>query len=152
MSSEKTALLPDPSGQPNGRLLAATSRRRRSRLALVPILLGCAIVAGTIRSARQLVVSSPQFVKHLLPGGNATAVDWAPCVGRETEHYLCGFIDVPTDYADPARGTHRLALAKIPARVKPSENLGILWINPGGPGGSYVVLPAMFMSVSMQQG
>lgn len=143
MSFEKAQLLPSPSGQPDPRPGPAGRHRRQSRFAL-PILLGGALLAGALTTSWQLNPASIPLAssgKHSLPGGNTTAVDWAPCPGRENESYLCGFIDVPTDYADPARGSHRLALAKIPARVKAEDCLGVLWINPGGPGGSCVGLP-----------
>jgi hypothetical protein len=144
MSSEKTSPLPTPAGQLVWQPQAATPRRRRSRPILVSLLLGCAFIAGAIRTSRLPAAAAPlpaPSSKHPRPGGNTTAVDWAPCPGREDEPYRCGFIDVPTDYANPSRGSHRLALAKIPARVSADKYEGVLWINPGGPGGSYVGRP-----------
>ncbi|MDJ0385521.1 alpha/beta hydrolase [Streptomyces sp. G-G2] len=45
----------------------------------------------------------------------------------------CGTLTVPLDYADPAKGTVTIALAKIPANGR--KRLGSLLLNFGGPGG-----------------
>ena len=48
-------------------------------------------------------------------------------------------MEVPFDYSDPDIGTFSLALRRHPARV-PSERIGSLLVNPGGPGfgGTYL--------------
>ncbi len=58
------------------------------------------------------------------------AISWKPCNGIE-----CGSLSVPLDFRKPA-GTHiTLALARLPAGKKA---IGVLFTNPGGPGGSGV--------------
>jgi pimeloyl-ACP methyl ester carboxylesterase len=57
-------------------------------------------------------------------------LSWTRC-GRDQ----CARLTVPLDYAKPAGADLRLALLKVPAQV-PSERLGALVVNPGGPGGS----------------
>jgi len=57
-------------------------------------------------------------------------VEWAPCGSLQ-----CGSVTVPIDYRHPQAGTVQIAVARHPAEV-PSERLGSLVINPGGPGGS----------------
>ena len=48
----------------------------------------------------------------------------------------CGSLSVPLDYAHP-KGPHiTLALARLPART--GKKIGVLFTNPGGPGGSGV--------------
>jgi pimeloyl-ACP methyl ester carboxylesterase len=47
----------------------------------------------------------------------------------------CGSVTVPLDYSHPDGPTIQIALARHPADV-PSERIGSLVINPGGPGGS----------------
>ncbi|KAF9466084.1 TAP-like protein-domain-containing protein [Collybia nuda] len=61
------------------------------------------------------------------------AVDWKPCA--ENHKFLCGYLNVPTDYSNPSLGTSRLALTKYPANCSTSERLGIVITNYGGPGG-----------------
>ncbi|GAA6058896.1 hypothetical protein JCM10212_002848 [Sporobolomyces blumeae] len=62
-------------------------------------------------------------------------VFWSACPDH-AESY-CSFLRVPLDYTAPRPNeTVSLALRMLPATVPPSEQLGYLFINPGGPGGS----------------
>ncbi|PVH75712.1 alpha/beta-hydrolase [Cadophora sp. DSE1049] len=59
---------------------------------------------------------------------------WHPCYGG----YFCAMLDVPLDYLNP-----QLGRASVPIIKKPSLSScykGILFLNPGGPGGSGVQL------------
>lgn len=59
-------------------------------------------------------------------------LDWRDCsVGQRTLE--CAELTVPLDYDNPARGTIQLALERRPA-TNPSERVGTLLVNPGGPG------------------
>ncbi|MFF4744945.1 alpha/beta hydrolase [Streptomyces chengbuensis] len=60
-------------------------------------------------------------------------IDWENC-GADVQ---CGGLEVPLDYADPAAGTIRLALARVRAG-DPAGRAGSLVYNPGGPGASGV--------------
>ncbi|MCW2786117.1 MAG: tripeptidyl-peptidase Serine peptidase family [Marmoricola sp.] len=53
----------------------------------------------------------------------------------------CTTLTVPLDYAHPDGATLKLAVLDVPAQ-KPSERLGSLVVNPGGPGGSGVQFAA----------
>jgi pimeloyl-ACP methyl ester carboxylesterase len=57
-------------------------------------------------------------------------IQWTPCGTLE-----CGTVAVPLDYQNPGGSTIEIAVARHPAEV-PSERIGSLVINPGGPGGS----------------
>ncbi|KAJ7694838.1 hypothetical protein B0H17DRAFT_456421 [Mycena rosella] len=59
-------------------------------------------------------------------------IDWKPCY--EDSSFLCGYLNVPTDYYNPSAGTSRLALTKYPATCPEPERLGIILTNYGGPG------------------
>jgi len=64
-------------------------------------------------------------------------VRWHQCadnwqVGRG---WKCGTLDTPLDHRNPEKGTLNLAVAKLPA-TEPSQRIGSLIMNPGGPGGS----------------
>jgi pimeloyl-ACP methyl ester carboxylesterase len=59
-------------------------------------------------------------------------VAWHPCNGIE-----CGSLSVPLDFRHPDGPRITLALARLPARKKAR---GVLFANPGGPGGSGVDL------------
>lgn len=58
------------------------------------------------------------------------SIDWKPC-----DHVECGSLSVPLDHARPAGPRITLALARLPAAHK---SIGVLFTNPGGPGGSGV--------------
>ena len=62
-------------------------------------------------------------------------LDWSPCA--DNAKHRCTTMEVPVDYAKPTGDRFTLALRKAPA-TKPSERIGSLVINPGGPGGSGV--------------
>ncbi len=55
-------------------------------------------------------------------------IDWEPC-----DDLLCGTVTVPVDYRDPGGDTIELALNKV-AADDPSQVIGPLVVNPGGPG------------------
>ncbi|MCX4527423.1 MULTISPECIES: alpha/beta hydrolase [unclassified Streptomyces] len=64
-------------------------------------------------------------------------IRWGDChEGRRgvPDGMRCGEITVPLDYADPAKGTVKLALGRIPA-TGPGKRLGSVFLNYGGPGG-----------------
>jgi pimeloyl-ACP methyl ester carboxylesterase len=63
----------------------------------------------------------------LLP---VSPVEWTPCGDLQ-----CSSVTVPVDYTRPDGVTIQIAVARHPAEV-PSERIGSLVINPGGPGGS----------------
>lgn len=83
-------------------------------------------------------------VAAVLTGTTATAtVVWAPCEGAPvTPPRECAVVQVPLDYANPARGTTLLHVARVRASSpNPVERLGTLLVLPGGPpsaGASFV--------------
>jgi pimeloyl-ACP methyl ester carboxylesterase len=58
-----------------------------------------------------------------------TPISWTPCNGD----LQCGTLTVPLDYADPSGATIGIAVERHLADA-PSERIGSLVINPGGPG------------------
>ncbi|GAA6002949.1 hypothetical protein JCM10207_001914 [Rhodosporidiobolus poonsookiae] len=69
---------------------------------------------------------------HVLQSGN---IFWSYC--PDSVGTYCSFLNVPLDYLNPKPDeTVSLALRMIPATVPPKDQLGYLFINPGGPGGS----------------
>ncbi|MFL6061056.1 MAG: alpha/beta hydrolase [Marmoricola sp.] len=57
-------------------------------------------------------------------------LQWGSCGSDK-----CATMAVPLDYAQPAGQEIRIAILKVPA-ARPSERVGSLVVNPGGPGGS----------------
>ena len=60
---------------------------------------------------------------------------WKACPGQEGKGTSneCATLQVPVDYRKPGGATARLAVLRVPA-AKPSERIGSLVVNPGGPG------------------
>jgi pimeloyl-ACP methyl ester carboxylesterase len=77
----------------------------------------------------------------------ATPIGWRPC-GGELE---CGRLAVPVSYDDPTGPTLELALVKNPAD-DPSQRIGSLLVNPGGPGASGVRRVARGFRISDEVG
>ena len=114
----------------------APRRSRPSARALATLLLAAALVSGCsgAASARPTVPSThpsaPSTTTTTVPLPPVVPVVWTPCGGLQ-----CGWVTVPLDYARPAGPTIQIAVARHPAE-EPSERIGSLVINPGGPGGS----------------
>lgn len=75
------------------------------------------------------------------PPWEPAPIEWSP--SPEWPGAEEGWLEVPFDYADPAGGTFRLYLTRYPAQ-DPSQRIGSLLVNPGGPGapGSVLALAA----------
>jgi pimeloyl-ACP methyl ester carboxylesterase len=61
----------------------------------------------------------------------AGRIAWTSCGGG----FQCGTVQVPLDYAHPASGTIEISLNRKPA-TRPTQRIGSLLVNPGGPGAS----------------
>ncbi|GAA5854844.1 hypothetical protein JCM9279_005534 [Rhodotorula babjevae] len=119
MSSKDPEKLPEPA-------TAVSPRHARLKQAL---LVAAALVLATIHGARFCFNSATTAAQ---PGGG---IWWSQCPDDSTTY--CGFLNVPLDYTDPkADEVVSLSLRMIPATVPPKEQLGYLFTNPGGPGGS----------------
>ena len=60
-------------------------------------------------------------------------IAWSPCF-KQLGPFECGSVQVPLDY-DTESGAISIAVARLPA-TNPSQRIGSLFLNPGGPGGS----------------
>jgi pimeloyl-ACP methyl ester carboxylesterase len=89
------------------------------------------LVALTGCSSARTPASAPE--PATLAGYYAQHLDWQPCDGG----FQCAQLVVPFDYARPNGPRFTLPVIKLPAS-DPSQRIGALVINPGGPGGSGV--------------
>jgi len=110
-----------------------TNARRTTRLtaaiaALALALAGCApaVVGPTPTIDASIPTQYQEFYSQ--------QVDWSPC-GLD-EQTFCGDVVVPVDWANPADGTLKLAVAFH--KADSGNPLGSLIFNPGGPGSSAV--------------
>ncbi len=66
-----------------------------------------------------------------------TGVRWLPCHANAGFGFECTKVQVPLDYDRPAGPKISLSLVRLPAS-DPTNRIGSIFINPGGPGGSGV--------------
>lgn len=92
-----------------------------------PQALGTGASPGANAAAAPALASDDSFA-------SVTPAMFSPC--EEDPELECGTLAVPVDYANP-RGA-QLQLATIRARARSAHKKGILFVNPGGPGGSGV--------------
>ena len=94
--------------------------------------------------SKRLIVIGLLFVVALALGlsgrGSAAVqgkpnVNWSPCYS-DFGTFECGKVNVPLDY-DANRGAIPIQMVKL-AASDPSQRIGTLFLNPGGPGGSGV--------------
>lgn len=67
--------------------------------------------------------------------------EWYDCSTLFGEGTECGTVELPLDYDQPRRGTTEVALLRVRA-TDPTNRIGSLFVNPGGPGGSGVEIAA----------
>jgi pimeloyl-ACP methyl ester carboxylesterase len=103
--------------------------------AVVMVLSGCSLIQSDPNSAPEPKVTISQTPP---PGSEALApyysqkLAWKGCgVGQ------CAQLRVPLDYANPAGESIEIAVLRMRA-TRPSQRIGSLVVNPGGPGGSGV--------------
>jgi pimeloyl-ACP methyl ester carboxylesterase len=73
-------------------------------------------------------------------------ISWSKCYAQMGP-FECGTVQVPLDYDQPNGPAISIALVRLKA-TDPSQRIGSLFLNPGGPGGSgvdFVVFAAQFL-------
>lgn len=101
------------------------------------LLAGCTAVANNAPASKHSGQPTPSSAiattSTTEPPLPVTPVQWSGC-GSGLQ---CGTVTVPLDYSHPQGATIGIAVERHPAEV-PSQRIGSLVINPGGPGGSGV--------------
>jgi pimeloyl-ACP methyl ester carboxylesterase len=106
--------------------------RRVSRLLATPLTILLVSALGC-----PIATASPEGTSTV-PYGQAPV--WGSCAGMvgdvsDLPTAQCGMVSVPVDYADPQGPQLQLAVIRVPAT---GDRLGVLMVNPGGPGASAV--------------
>lgn len=115
--------------------------RQRSACVLVALLMAACSGSPEATSTTESPGSSTTDATTTKPPPTTTTialpppvpVDWNGCGGG----FDCGTVTVPVDYRHPAGPTLEVALIRRPAG-DPSQRIGSLLMNPGGPGASGV--------------
>ncbi|WP_329071960.1 alpha/beta hydrolase [Streptomyces sp. NBC_01429] len=80
-----------------------------------------------------------------------STVRWGECPEDSALPGLeCSVLDVPLDYRHPERKTIEVAISRL-ASTKPEKRRGVLFTNPGGPGGAGLNYPALLKLVGLPQ-
>ncbi|QNP71139.1 alpha/beta fold hydrolase [Streptomyces roseirectus] len=113
--------------------------RSRTPLALFASLASAALLLSgcsvpTADTARTALVALPRSTPAQLAPYYGQKLRWRSC---GVPGFECATMKAPLDYAKPAAGDVRLAVARKKA-TGPGTRLGSLLVNPGGPGGSAV--------------
>ncbi|GAB1644797.1 alpha/beta hydrolase [Krasilnikovia sp. MM14-A1259] len=72
-------------------------------------------------------------------------ISWGTCdnPALNSRGAQCGLLTVPLDYDDPSGPTIKLAVSRIQHKVPAAQYQGVMLVNPGGPGGSGLVLSVL---------
>jgi pimeloyl-ACP methyl ester carboxylesterase len=102
------------------------------------------LLRGRVRTALATIVTAALSVTLLAPPAHATpsasrsavaasSVSWSEC----RDGFQCAAVPAPLDYDDPHGVQIGISVIRLPAG-EPSQRIGSLMLNPGGPGGSGV--------------
>ena len=75
--------------------------------------------------------SDPTGSAAIVP--QVSTLHWQPCTGQ-LGGMQCASLQVPLNYADPGGRKITIALSMVPATAPPSQQQGVMLVNPGGPG------------------
>lgn len=104
-------------------------RARLTIFVVISILIGACSTDGPTDT-------QPSLISPLPTASSPPTVKWGPCSWGPAD---CAVIEVPVDYDDSGLGTFDLLVARHRAR-KPSERIGVLFTNAGGPGAESIWL------------
>jgi pimeloyl-ACP methyl ester carboxylesterase len=77
-------------------------------------------------------------------GGARPKIAWYSCSeAMPIATAQCGYMRVPLDYARPNGATTLLAVSRVRHTVPDAQYQGVMLVNPGGPGGSGLVLSGL---------
>jgi pimeloyl-ACP methyl ester carboxylesterase len=81
----------------------------------------------------------------------AEGVRWGACPeGVAAPRLECSTLEVPLDYRDPGGRRIEIAISRL-ASENPARRRGVLFTNPGGPGGEGLGYPALLASSGMPE-
>jgi pimeloyl-ACP methyl ester carboxylesterase len=95
---------------------------------------GAVVASGTMLIGAAVAVAAPEQPNADM-AGVVGSIAWKPC--EELAEVDCGTLSLPVDWSRPRGEKFDLAVARRKA-TDPSKRIGIMLINPGGPGGSGV--------------
>jgi pimeloyl-ACP methyl ester carboxylesterase len=124
--------------------------------------LGGSLLAGPAQAATADLGARPASATADL-GARPAAADrepgvgslrWGACTNPTLVRFKaqCAMLSVPLDYARPSGAKIRLAVSRVRHTAPASRYQGVMLVNPGGPGGSGLVLSVLGGFVPQQAG
>lgn len=120
----------------------------RTLVAAATLALGAALLTAPTTAASTATDTAALVpARAAAPAFEAAPIDWEKCKDDflKEAKARCGMLTVPLDHADPTGSTIRLAVSRVKHRGPKSR--GVIFTNPGGPGGSGTSLAAIGQSV-----
>jgi pimeloyl-ACP methyl ester carboxylesterase len=136
--------MPRQGGRPGRNSRARNSAARWS----AALTLGAAVLIATAACTSSAASDTQPSSTPTAAGGpivpTHAALHWQSCGMSLAQIGIqdCTMLSVPLNYADPGGRHISLALDMIPATAPPSQQQGVMLVNPGGPGGSGLSLAA----------
>ncbi|WP_399937316.1 alpha/beta hydrolase [Streptomyces sp. BBFR25] len=111
-----------------------------------------------MRRSLSLALAAAALTVTALPSSSSAAattppgaLKWGPCPeGAAAPRLECATLRVPLDYRDPDGRRIEIAVSRL-ASEKPAQRRGVLLTNPGGPGGSGLLYPAVLAASGLPQ-
>ncbi|MEU9636738.1 alpha/beta hydrolase [Streptomyces tendae] len=111
-----------------------------------------------MRRSLSLALVAVALAATALPTSSAAAtttppstLQWGPCPeGADAPGLECSTLRVPLDYRHPDGRRIEMAISRL-ASEKPAQRRGVLLTNPGGPGGSGLLYPAVLAASGLPQ-
>lgn len=123
-------------------MVICSRRSRLAALAGVAALVATPLVGASPQTSSAAPTPAPApTTQAQAAAATPTPIRWTRCWGIQ-----CGELEVPLDYADPSKGTTTLAIGRRPADNQ-AKKKGVIFVNPGGPGGSAVGSVPIFAQV-----
>lgn len=85
-----------------------------------------------------------------MPPAPVPVVTWGPCEEEDLATLECATVAVPMNYRNPAGEQINLAISRL-AASDPSRRRGVLFTNPGGPGGTGRKFPTYYAEQPITQ-
>jgi pimeloyl-ACP methyl ester carboxylesterase len=118
--------------------MKVSTRRPAIAGRVLAVLAGLSLVAGLVAGSGKSALASTAAAQRPAAGARAAApkptVHWGACAHGIPAPFQCATEPVPLDYRHPDGQKISLALMRLPAS-DPSERIGSLFIDFGGPGG-----------------
>jgi pimeloyl-ACP methyl ester carboxylesterase len=101
-----------------------------------------AVLAAVGLTTTAVTAATAPAVSAATKPARAGAIAWSTCSDQTLQAVgaVCGFVSVPLSYSDRGGAKIQLAVSMVRHTVPDSKYQGVMLVNPGGPGGSGLIL------------